>query len=1356
MTWTVEDERQYQELLRQKRALEAQASGDRALDDADKRVGPRRSPSDTEQKSGFSLTRMIGGAAQDVWNNAVELMNYADQKSDEMWQQATGIDFRSWTISKALSPDLTVDAISESKNPWEKAGRSLVGFMVPYAGAGKAFGAFKAGIGFTSAASRSLAAATAVNLTVMDGTENNLANLLRDDFGFDNELLDTLATEEDDDLLVGRVKSAISNLPVDLAGEAVVEGAIRLARMYKGVRTNNQATKDLIETTKQDLTVNRAAAKAAAESNPDNAIKLTATEEAPAKTPLEQEVAAVVAQPGATLRAVGPDETVAKASQVKERPITSLDEFVTELRKQTDTVTDPALLVRLSNALLNDPHEALSVLKIDPAKLDYSVFSDPAAIKAMQESLGSLVDDIAAKVGRTNEVVSNKETLKAARLMAAQPWQIKKLLEGVKGLPTRLTAARIMVGSHAHKLLEAAEQAAKEIKAGGAGKAYADFTATLETHGHLLGVLRGAGSEIGRALQSLQMSVDVATQYKSLAGTAAEAAQRAEALKAQRLANLAKGREAKAAADAMTKVDVGSDDVIGFLKEVAEGRIDMARLDDIAKAAGVTPERAAKEMGLKMGDLTKAKKAQEAYEGMFSDLQTDAGRLRMIEQLRDVKGDLTKLSRITKRRQQTGWVRKVDAGLKDTTGALFSPFTAIANLSGAAIMNTFKGFTHGLSALGLKGTSLITGSQEAGIAARKQALKSWATFHAPVAAFRDGFSNAWQSFKASGLEELSIIADGLKLEKVAKDMQAASNRAARQTEQSFLKQDFQSERGFGVSPETLNALQRDIEQFPVGRLGQLGMEWFLRTGAAAVNVTGGLFRLGTSTFINAPDQVAGTFATRVGQHTAAIDIAAKEAAEAGLDGDALMQYIKGRAMELGELIDDGVIGSDPFMDGQRDLMEKAGIDYARELNFSDDIETEWVRKGSQFVGDIPIAGTLVMPFPKTPLRVMERTILDYTPLYALKKATREAWASGNAEVRGEIAARMTLATAMMAAAWELTADRTIVGFDGGYRSTARRERPSYSIRVFGDVYEFNRIDPIGTVMGLMADIRQIGEEGKDNRELVQMVEGDGAYARTLAADATEAVFWGLFKNILSKAYLDGLEQLNAMSAARGPEEFSSLAESYAASLGTRAIPLSGVQRQLEKLEDPTMRTARGVMEGMVKASFGSDTLPARRDPIFGRPMQFSEGERLVGFKGGPIKDDPINRELARLAFDVGQPKWKQRDVELTGAQMSRYLELRGHTVQVDGVTLEDAVEGFLSSPGYDGLTDDARVAGIKEIMRPYSKAALDQLIAEDDDFAFKALVMEVRDDFRLQGRDMRELMPEAERLAKELGINRKQ
>jgi len=1351
MTWTVEDERRYQELLRREAALEAQVRGDQVLQKADAAQRPQRGPSEEEQKAGLSWTRMIGGGFQDIWNGAMDTLGWVGDVRNKAFGAISGGYLNPETYRKPneVKPmdRLQLNVVGESTNPWEKTGRALIGFMVPYAGAGRAVGAFKTGIGLASAAGRSLAAATAVNLTVMDATENNLANMLRDDFGLDNEVLDAIATEEDDDLMVGRLKMALSNLPLDIAGEVAVEGATKLARLYKGVRANNEETKALVEATKSDIKVSREAAKAAAADNPSNTLK--AVDPAPAPAPSATTAAAA----GGKTVTVGADEVVVKASQVKEAPITTLDQFVTEVRKQTQLVTDPAQLTRIADALISEPHEALTLLKIDPAKLDYSVYSDPAAIKAMQNSLGDLVDEIAKRTGKTGIVQSNKETLKAARLLAAQPWNIKKLLEGTKGLASRLTAARIMVGSHAHKLMEAATAATKEISEGGAGKAYAEFIATLETHGHLLGVLRGAGSEIGRGLQSLKMSVDVATAYKSLSETAEEAVQRAEALKATRLANLDKARQAKA--DAMVKFDATTDEAIAFMKDVADGRINMDRLNELAAQAGVKPERAAKEMGLNHRDLTKAKKAQEAYDALFSELETDAGRLRLLNQLKDVKGDLTKLSRLTTRRQRTGFLQKADDALKDTTGALFSPATAILNLAGAGFNMTFRGMSQTLAALGLKATAMVTGSQEAAIAARKQALKAWATFHVPMQAFGAGFSHAWASLKATGLDELSFVADGLKMDKWAKSLQERSIATGENTEKLFLKDDFQNTRGFSVSPEFLNSLAKDIERLPAPRLAQMGMEWFLRAGGAAINTAGAAFRTGTSLFINAPDQIAGTFATRIGQHTAAIDIAAKEAAEAGLDDEALMAYIKGRSLELGELIDNDMIGTDPFYDGMKDLMDKAGLDYAREVNFSDDIETEWLRKQSDSLGSIPIAGTLIMPFPKTPLRVMERTILDYTPLYGLKKSIREAWASGNAEVRGEIAARWTMTVAMMSAAWGLVSGGAAIGYDGGFQNSARRERASYTIRIFDDVYEFNRLDPIGTIIGFMADIREVGEEGKDNREIVKMVEGDGAYARTLAADMAEAVGLAIFKNILSKAYLDGLEQISAMSAAKGPEDFSAIAQSYFASLGARAVPLSGVQRQWEKLQDPTVRQARGVIEGLVKASFGSDTLPPRRDPIFGRPVEFLAGERLVGLKGGPVDHlDPVNKELARLSFDVTPPKWRQKGVELSSEQMSRFLELRGHTVKVEGMTLEEAVTDFVQSQGYAGLTDDARIEGIKDIMQPYSREAMNTLVREDDNFAFKLLVQEVRDDFRLNGRDMTELAPEAERLAKELGINR--
>lgn len=1353
MTWTVEDEREYQELLRLREVTASRARGEETLRKASENQPLSRPPTEEEQKAGFSLTRMVGGAFQDVYNGLADLQNYLTDPATAFGKVGRGVPgLKMATLTRSAVEATTgqdvlglkqTEIIEDSVNPWERGGRSLISFLVPYVPAGKYFGAFRSGLGFTSRASRSLAAASAVNVSVMDATENNLANTLRDDFGFDNDVLDALATEEDDDLLEGRVKMALANLPVDLLAEGAVEGAVRLARVYRGVRSNNQATRDLIEVTKQDITVSREAARKAAEANETSTLRLTGDTAAAPETP--------TTAPSGSLVQVGEGEVVVKASQVKERPITSLEEFVMEVRTQFDAVADPAQLERIAKALIDEPHEALSMMNIDPAKLDYSVFADAEALKALQNSLGDIIDDVAKKTGRSKVVVSNKETLKAARILATQPKELKRLLRDTKGLASRLTAGRLMVGSHAHRLLETADAAAKEIKSGGAGKAYSEFLQSLETHGYMLGVLRGAGSEVGRALQSLQMRVDVSGQIKSLSETAEDALRRADQLKTQRLSN----PEKAAKSGVLAKVDVASDDAVSFLKEVAEGRIDLDRLGEIAKAAKVTPSRAAKEMGLDLGDLTKAKKANEAYESIFKDLQTDAGRLRMIDQLQSVKGDLSKLSRVIKRRERTGWLDKTNDLLRDTTGALFSVATSIFNVAGAFSILTLKGVTHQLAYLGLKGGALITRNQDLALAARMQGLKSWATFHAPAQAFGTAFSRAWAELKGAGLDEAAFAADGLKLNELATGLQAAANEARKGTDRLFLKEDFASPRGFTVQPETLNNLSKDIEQWPIGRLGQLGVEWFLRSGAAAVNTAGAGFRMGTSMFVNAPDRLSGAFATRVGQHTAAVDIAAKEAAEAGLEGDALMAFLRGRSIELADMIDDGTIGADPFNNGYQDMFDKAGLDVAQEVNFSDELEYS-ISRWASGLGNVPIVGTLVLPFPKTPLRVMEKSIIDYTPLYGIKKATRDAWTSGDAEVRGEIAARFSLTLALMSGAWSLASDDTIVGFDGGWRNTARRERGQYTIRIFDDIYEYNRLDPLGTVLGLMADIKEISAEGADNRELIKTVEGDEAMTRQLAWDMAEAVFFSIFKNVLSKSYLDSLEQVNAMAAAQGVEQFGTLLESWAGSLATRAVPLSGTQRQFEKLEDPTMRLSRGIIEGMVKATFASDTLPVRRDAIFGRPMEFKAGERLVGLKGGPVETNPIDQELARLSFDIQMPRWKQLEVDLSSAQMSRFLELRGHTVEIDGMTLEDAVTAFIKDPRYAELTDEAKVEGIKGLIRPYTTEARNQLIREDDDFAFKAIVASVRDEFRLQGRDQRELMPEAERIAKEFGINRNQ
>jgi hypothetical protein len=304
------------------------------------------------------------------------------------------------------------------------------------------------------------------------------------------------------------------------------------------------------------------------------------------------------------------------------------------------------------------------------------------------------------------------------------------------------------------------------------------------------------------------------------------------------------------------------------------------------------------------------------------------------------------------------------------------------------------------------------------------------------------------------------------------------------------------------------------------------------------------------------------------------------------------------------------------------------------------------------------------------------------------------------------------------------------------------------------VIEFNRLDPVGTVFGLVADIRQALEEGSEARTAEAELDGTAAYMGSLAGDVFEAAMWAVFKNVLSKAWLDSIEGMNQMAAARTPDEFSDHWDRWKTSLAARGVPGSGLQRQADKWDDGVVRAARGLIDGWFKASWGGDTLPPRLDPVFGRPMEYQLGERLVGFKGGPVKRDPVNDELARLAFDITPPRFKQRGVELNQEQMNRLLAIRGHEAVYHGATLEERVSALILDPEWDAVPDPEKVQLLKESMSPYTRLAVDQLLREDDDFAYRALRHETRQAFRLQGRSMTEADQETLRFAQELGIQR--
>lgn len=1262
MSWTPEDERRYQELKRQQEARQAQQQVEAAH-------ARRRSASASEEvEQEFSLSRMLGGAVQDTFN---ALRDTADYFSSGALGATNPFGQARQIIKAATDTDILVskmDVVGDSTNTVESIGRSITGFLIPYTGAAKVTKAFQAAP-LSTRIGREVAAVSLVSMTAMDAQENNIANTLRDGLGVDNAVIDALVTEEDDGLMEGRLKATIANLPLELAGAGIFEGAAAGIRALRATRKINQQQRDMIDAVKEDLTV-KALTPKPVEPKAPKASKETTEEvfEESADESLTLEAKSIL---GGFEEASEKTATV-PVSQVKPKEVKTMGELTDYLKELVDGVPvgQEAYLEKLAKALIENPHKALSELDIDPVKLDLTVLDDPSKIVALQNSLGDVMAHVANRTGRTGKVVPNKETIRTARMLGSSPAVIARLAVKTKSLPTDLMAARMIVGANAHKLVSSVDAAIAEINSGVTrGPAWTQFTKDLGQHGLLLGTLRGAGSEIARALQTLRAEVPVTGAGK-----------------------------------------------------LADDAVDGAE---------------------------KADKFAEAYEALFKDLGTDAGRLRLLQRLKDADGDIEDLHKIVRSRQ-VGRLQWVDNAIKETKGNLFSLGTSLYNVGSAGFMMGYKTVSHMLAAGGLGAAGMVTGNQAVKQAAQKQLYKFYANINAPIMAMGKAINGTWKVLQKEGLEEIAALADTLGAEDFAKGVQKAANEAGEGLERGWLKKDMSvGERAIYIKPETVRKITQQAEKYPIGKMGQLGIEWLVKTAATSVNVFGAGTRLSLTAFISAPDTFAGTLAAQAGKSTKAIELAADEAVEAGLTGSALTDYIKARAIDLEKLVDEGT-SADAFDDAAKDLMERAGNDYAREINFADELETKWLNSAAAMFENMPLAGSMIMPFPRTPLRVMERTVIDYTPLGFFKQRVRDMWTSGDPDQMGEVAARMTMSLAMIGAAWQLAGDRTIVGNDGGWNNTARRERGTYTIKIGDDVHEFNRLDPIGTILGLAADARATWERGADTRRLA---DGPAEYMGELSQDIFEAMLWPTVKNIFNKAYLESLSTIMEVTEADTPEQQSSALGRYLASSATRFVPASGFQRQQTKMDDGIVRASRGLVDGWLKASWGADKLPPRLDNIFGRPLEYLDGERMIGWKGGPIKADPIDREIARLAFDMRPPRRNQNGVELNQRQYNRLLELRGHEVKLGGMTLEERIVAMIEDKRWETTPDPAKVEMIKSTITPYSRAAKQALLREDKEFARESIRMELREKFSLQGKSLEQADAESARLAEELGLN---
>lgn len=1193
-------------------------------------------------KDGFSIMRTVLGSVRDPINEVLEFGRDAIQAGQRIGRRLGGEAETLDLGTGDILPDLPG---SERAGTAENIVRDIGGYLVPYTGWAKAFRVMK-GATWVGRMGRGVAAGAMTDFTAQDPMSANLANTMRDAFGIESDMLDALANEEDDDRLVSRVKAAATNIPLGIAAESAFELGAKVVRAYRSARGNAEEAAETYQALRGDYAVK--------------------VEQKTVKEAVED----VLDEPQVTKEPFDPERHVDATNQPE-----SWEDVLSYLQRRAggDLDVDQQLLDDMAEIVHGDPDNALARMGIDPAKLDWSEYANPDGAARLQKALSGVYENIAERLGRSNKRVSNASVAAAARAFASDANVLKALYGATSKLPELLTAARMFVGGHAHVLLKDAEDALDRLMGDGEGgaEAWAKFLESFHRHAFYLGSVRGAGSEIGRALQSLKM--------------------------------LARRNAEK-----------------NIIRDADKLK---SKVDDAAR------------------DADKATETADDQLNAVLSIESDGERIALLSTLLDKKGDIGELAQFVRQKNGSSLQRLSDS-TKETLGSLFSQATAAFNIASGLGFMGMRAVSRWLSTTAWMGLAPFSKSADRNF--RVAAAEAHAYTDGLISAWGEAWHNTTAVLQREGSSELFLNADTLGLQKLAKaaaKMQAKARK--RQGGVNFERVDLDARpRQFALNPHDRRVLREHIENLPFPRLMQQGLMGLVRTAGAALNATGTGFRTGTILFINAPDQFVGTMAAKAGSQTFAVRQAAKEAAELGLEGKELDAFLKARWTSLTSDIDGWA--NEGFEKGFREAAAAAGEHEAREILFQDPADFAFTRSLSRMHHETPFAHAFI-EFLHTPLRILERTVIDFTPLGLFKDRIRRAIVAGGPE-RDQAIAMMALGTYTFALAWQHAKDRTVVGTDGGFASSARLQRESFTMRVLGDDIEFVRADPMGSILGLAADLQAYLENNNDSPEERQRK----------AEIMQEAAVHAISANILSKTWLVSLKDLVELSTAgiAGRPVGPALRRLKKGKV-RRLVPAAGLQKGVRQIVDPWEYEATSVYDEMLKNTFLAGKLPVKRD-ILGRPMEVNLGERFTGLTWQPTDTDPLVVEMQELNFRAPAPETSLYGVRLSADQKARLMELKGQVVRSEkygGLTMEQALREVIKSDGYKAMRREARVETLREVMSDYTRDAKAMLLAEDKQLAQRVVAEDLFQQGRKDNLSDAQIATETEQVTSELGLS---
>jgi hypothetical protein len=417
-------------------------------------------------------------------------------------------------------------------------------------------------------------------------------------------------------------------------------------------------------------------------------------------------------------------------------------------------------------------------------------------------------------------------------------------------------------------------------------------------------------------------------------------------------------------------------------------------------------------------------------------------------------------------------------------------------------------------------------------------------------------------------------------------------------------------------------------------------------------------------------------------------------------------------------------------------MAEQAVNYAKDATFTKELEGPVGGRVAGLLRDVPVL-KFVLPFLRTPWNILgfglgrnfAGAAIDqsYKALASKSKSYREIMKTGTGREITELNGRLASSVGYTAALyWYVTSNGDKIS---GYGPENKEEREvlrasgwqPYSIKMGDNWVSYQRADPITTMLGIFADI-------KDAQTYQEEMEGaEGLFS----ALALSVAF-----NITDRSYLRGLNNLLNVSRdaqTYGPKLLKDIAGGFVPNIlnkvqdtgffndddeGRRMI------RETRSLADAVLRRIPGAGENIPpKRTILGD--PVYRDNVLGifEPFNFAQISRT--------SKSLVDTEIANLGHGFTKPDKNFRgipELNLTriynekGRQAyDRWMELTSET-KINGRTMRQALKKLFQSAQYKRLPEKIpheqtgkktpRVALVNRIISTYRKKAQRDMIKE--------------------------------------------